>query len=334
MTYTFTENHIPGRKITFEGKEYLWLGGTNYLNIGSHPTFEKALKEGIEYYSQNFGSSRRNNLQFSIWGDFERALAAYFQVEAAALCSSGLAAAQIAVQYAQQKGLTLNLAPQAHPALWRHPHTPFPGSYKDWLATHQKGQILASDGIGSPWINTFDFSFATTMDPSNYLIVDESHRAGIQDISISCSGHLLQTVSLSKAFGLPAGVILGSFKDIEEIKKDSFWVGSSPPNPAFCFAGLHSMEAYQEQSTKSKALAHRFADNLQGIDTSVTFEPGYPAFCSKAPGLFEHLKSAGILVNHFAYPDITAPPVCRAILPACLILEDIDTITDAIKSYV
>ena len=70
MSYTFTENHIPGRKITFEGKEYLWLGGTNYLNIGSHPTFQKALKEGIEYYSQNFGSSRRNNLQFTI-GLFE-----------------------------------------------------------------------------------------------------------------------------------------------------------------------------------------------------------------------------------------------------------------------
>jgi 7-keto-8-aminopelargonate synthetase-like enzyme len=333
MTYSFTENHIPGRKITFEGIEYLWLGGTNYLNIGSHPRFQKALKEGIELYSQNFGSSRRNNLQFSIWEDFERALAAYFQVEAAALCSSGLAAAQIAVQFAQQKGLALNLAPQAHPALWRHPHNPFTGSYKEWISTHQKSQILASDGIGSPWINTFDFSFATTMDPANYLIVDESHRAGIQDIYISCAGHLLQTISLSKAFGLPAGVILGSAADIDEIKKDSFWVGSSPPNPAFCYAGLHSMEAYVEQSRKSKTLADRFAQNLKGVNTAVTYEPGYPAFCSKAPGLFEHLKSAGILVNHFAYPDITAPPVCRAILPACLTLEDIDTITDAIISY-
>jgi 7-keto-8-aminopelargonate synthetase-like enzyme len=171
------------------------------------------------------------------------------------------------------------------------------------------------------------------MDTSNYLIVDESHRAGIQEIHISCVGHLLQTISLSKAFGIPAGVILGSAADIEEIKKDSFWVGSSPPNPAFCFAGLHSMKAYQEQSMKSRALADRFANNLHGFEAPVTYEPGYPAFCSKAPGLFEHLKSAGLLVNHFAYPDITAPPVCRAILPACLTLEDIDTITDAIKSY-
>ena len=130
------------------------------MDIGEHPTFQNALKEGIEQYSQNFGSSRRNNLQFSIWDDFERALATYFQVEAAALCSSGLAAAQIAIQFAQQKGLKLNLAPQAHPALWRHPHKPFVGSYSDWIASHQKGQILASDGIGSPWINRFDLSFA------------------------------------------------------------------------------------------------------------------------------------------------------------------------------
>jgi 7-keto-8-aminopelargonate synthetase-like enzyme len=333
MSYSITETQIPGRKIAFEGAEYLWLGGTNYLNIGSHPTFQMALSEGIKQYSQNFGSSRRNNLQFSIWEDFERALATYFQVEAAALCSSGLAAAQIAVQYAQQKGLTLNLAPQAHPALWRHPFLPFSGLYSEWISSHQQGQILASDGIGSPWINSFDFSFATTMDPDNYLIVDESHRAGVKDIHIPSAGHLLQTISLSKAFGLPAGVILGAAADISAIKTDSFWVGSSPPNPAFCYAGLQSMEVYKEQSAKSKVLANRFASNLQGLQPAITYQAGYPAFCSKAPGLFDHLKSAGILVNHFSYPDITAPPVCRAILPACLHLDDIDKITAAILSY-
>jgi hypothetical protein len=94
------------------------------------------------------------------------------------------------------------------------------------------------------------------------------------------------------------------------------------------------MEVYKEQNQQSKSLADRFAANLQGIEVPVTNEAGYPAFCSKAPGLFEHLKAAGILVNHFAYPDISAPPVCRAILPTCLSFEDIDTITDAIKSYV
>jgi len=333
MSYFITENHIPGRKIQFEGVDYLWLGGTNYIGIGSHPTFQKALAEGINQYSQNFGSSRRNNLQFSIWTEFEQALASYFRVESAALCSSGLAAAQIAVQYVQQKGLKLNLAPQAHPALWRHPFLPFSGTYAEWVSSHQKGEILASDGIGSPWINTFDFSFAASMHPDNFLIVDESHRAGIQDIQLKCSGNLLQTASLSKAFGIPAGVILGSLKDIEEIKKDPFWVGSSPPNLAFCYAGLHSMEVYKEQSAKSKVLANRFATNLKGLQPAITYEAGYPAFCSKAPGLFEHLKSAGILVNHFSYPDITAPPICRAILPACLTMEDIDQITTAIISY-
>jgi 8-amino-7-oxononanoate synthase len=333
MSYWLLENHIPGRKISFEGAEYLWLGGTNYLDIGAHPTFQNALREGIEQYSQNFGSSRRNNLQFTIWEDFEKALAFHFKVEAAALCSSGLAAAQIAVQFAQQKGFTLNLAPQAHPALWRHPFLPFSGTYSEWISRHQKDQILASDGIGTPWINTFDFSFAKAMDPSNYLIVDESHRVGIQEIHLPCAGHLLQTASLSKAFGLPAGVILGSSADIAAIKKDPFWVGSSPPNPAFCQAGLQSIQAYEELNQKSNVLANRFADNLLDFEVAVTYQAGYPAFCSKAPGLFEHLKSSGILVNQFAYPDITAPPICRAILPACLTLEDIDNITDAIKSY-
>jgi len=93
------------------------------------------------------------------------------------------------------------------------------------------------------------------------------------------------------------------------------------------------MKAYEELSRKSSLIAQRFAANLRGLEVAITYEAGYPAFCSKAPGLFEHLKTAGILVNHFAYPDITAPPVCRAILPACLTLADIDKITAAILSY-
>jgi hypothetical protein len=93
------------------------------------------------------------------------------------------------------------------------------------------------------------------------------------------------------------------------------------------------MEAYKEQSAMSKVLANRFATNLQGLQPAISYQAGYPAFCSKESGLFNHLKSEGILVNHFAYPDISAPPVCRAILPACLTIEDIDHITAAIISY-
>jgi hypothetical protein len=47
--------------------------------------------------------------------------------------------------------------------------------------------------------------FAASLAKENLLLVDESHRIGIQDIRIKTGANLIQTASLSKAFGIPAG---------------------------------------------------------------------------------------------------------------------------------
>ena len=328
MAYQIHQNHIPEHLVTFEGKEYRWLGGTNYLNIGTHPLFQEKLREGIQIFSQNWGSSRLNNYQMDVWESMEVVFAKRFQVEAAALCSSGLLAGQTALQYISQKfpEASISIATHTHPALWRHPHKPAAGSFADW---QHDAQILCMDGIGAPWVERFLTGFETELRSDQVLVVDESHRLGIVSTHIETPAQLIQTSSLSKAFGIPAGIILGNKTDIDAIKKDPFWVGGSPANPAYIYACLHAQEAYDERIQQSQLLAKAFSK----VARHVQYIEDYPAFSSSDAQLFEHLKKHGFLCNQFAYPDVTAAPICKAILPACLNLQDIAELALALKTY-
>lgn len=328
MSYHIHQNKIPERLVTFEGKEYRWLGGTNYLNIGSHPLFQEKLQEGIRIFSQNWGSSRLNNYRMDVWENLELVLAKRFQVEATALCSSGLIAGQIALQYITQKypNADISLAPKTHPALWRHPHKPAMGAFADWK---KDAQILCMDGIGAPWVENFLTGFEQNLSSDQTLIVDESHRLGIVSTQINTPAELIQTSSMSKAFGIPAGIILGKKSTIEEIKKDPFWVGGSPANPAYVYACSHAQEAYDERIEQSRLLAEAFTKSVMQVNSV----RNYPAFSSADPKIFEHLKSHGFLCNQFAYPDPTAAPLCKAILPACLTWEDIEDLSKTLTNY-
>ena len=328
MSYQIHLNQIPERLVSFEGKEYRWLGGTNYLNIGTHPLFQEKLQEGIRLFNQNWGSSRLNNYRMDVWESLENVLAKRFHVEATALCSSGLIAGQIALQYITQKHpeASISLAPKTHPALWRHPHKPETGSFANWK---KDALILCMDGIGAPWVEEFLTGFEQNLSKDQTLIVDESHRLGIVSTHINTPATLIQTSSLSKAFGIPAGIILGTKADIAEIKKDPFWVGGSPANPAYVYACLHAQEAYDERIEISQSLAQAFTQKAKHVN----LVNNYPAFSSADTKLFDHLKSHGFLCNQFAYPDPNAAPICKAIIPACFSLHDIEDLTQTLSTY-
>jgi len=334
-SYQLHSEHIPGRWVEHEGKKLRWLGGTNYLSIGTHPLFQEKLAEGIKKFSQNWGSSRRNNLQISVWEELEDLFAKKYGRPAAALSSSGMLAGQTALQIAFQpnQNSRLNIAPKTHPALWSITHKPFLGTFDAWKANLEHTDIVAVDGTGSPWVEEIDFNFAASLSKENFLLVDESHRIGIQDIGIKTEANLIQTASLSKAFGIPAGIILGEADVIDQLKSDPFWVGSSPPNPAFCYACLHAQEAYEEQLEHLKHCIQLMNEGLKEIDTSIKRLHRYPTFCSSSTELFEYLKGKGFLTNQFSYPDINAPAICRATISSSLTGEDMVELIDALVNF-
>ncbi|MFM6937627.1 MAG: hypothetical protein ACKOXH_08100, partial [Aquirufa sp.] len=95
------------------------------------------------------------------------------------------------------------------------------------------------------------------------------------------------------------------------------------------YACLHAQEAYDERIEQSQVLAVAFTKNAM----QVNYVKDYPAFSSADTKLFDHLKSHGFLCNQFAYPDPQAAPICKAILPACLHVQDIEELSQALLIY-
>ncbi|CAM4276581.1 pyridoxal phosphate-dependent aminotransferase family protein [Cytophagaceae bacterium 50C-KIRBA] len=323
--FTHFADSIPGRIIYIEGKPFRWLGGTNYLGIGEHSLFNEKLKKGIELFPQNWGSSRRNNIQFAVWDDLEQALAEKFGHEAAALCSSGFAAGQIALQHLlkQFPQATYFIAPHSHPAITTFLHTPWEGTRESWIQASLWGNanILGTDGIRTPFVELFDFEWTKQLLPDQYLLVDESHRIGVQDIQITSSAQIIQTASLSKAYGIPAGIILGPKDQIEEIKKDPIWIGSSPPNLAFCYACLHAQKAYEEQRERLRENMNIFQSQLAG--SPIIWAPGHPSFCTDNENIIQRLEAHGFKMNQFSYPKWNDPAIGRASIHATLKKADL-----------
>jgi 7-keto-8-aminopelargonate synthetase-like enzyme len=293
------------------------------------------LAGGIKKFSQNWGSSRRNNVQISVWEELEDLFAKKYGRPSAALSSSGMLAGQTALQTAFQlkQNAILNIAPNTHPALWSITNKPFSGTFDAWKANLQPTDILAIDGTGSPWVEDIDFNFAASLSKENVLMVDESHRIGIQDIRIKTEAQLIQTASLSKAFGIPAGIILGEVDIINQLKADPFWVGSSPPNPAFCYACLHAQEAYDEQLDQLTTSIKLMDEGLKAMNRDIKRIKGYPTFCSSSTDLFVYLKAHGFLSNQFSYPDINAPAICRATISSSLTKEDVLELIDLLLNF-
>jgi 8-amino-7-oxononanoate synthase len=327
--YSISLSSFPEKLLDYQGEKKIWLGGTNYLSIGSHPLFKEKLAEGLSRYPQNWGSSRKNNLQLEVFEKFEQLFAEKFPGKGIALCSSGMAAAQTALYFIQKNEpeISVNLAPYSHPALWTPQAKRSQSSYQEWAESidDQAHQCLCSDGIGAPLVQEFDLTWIKSSRKKTYIVIDESHRLGLMDMAMETESPLIQTASLSKAYGIPAGIIIGPENWIKELKNDPFWVGSSPPNPAFIYACLHAQEAYVErQQTLNTQL--EYLDSIFPVDSNQKIQriKHYPGFSSHHPALFEHLIKDGFLTNHFAYPNIRDQAICKGIIHPLLSQNELE----------
>ncbi len=331
--YNLYLQELPNKFIKLDNQSYRWMGGSNYLCIGAHPLFQQHLKTGILKFPQNWGSSRANNIKFAIWEELENQFAQKFNHDQAALCTSGQLAGQTCLQILGQliPEFEVEVAPQTHPCLWPYKYYPKAISYEDWIHSLEgiKNTIIVCDGIQTPFIQQRDLQWIKNLDASNILIVDESHRIGLLDIHLETPASLIQIASLSKTFGIPAGIILSNSSMIEAFKKHSFWIGASPPSPSHTYAALKSGDAYLEQIGKLNLLLKQFQQNrMQNLQTV----SGHPSFASLDPSHFKKFKEKGFLLNHFPYPNPSDAPITRGIIHPLLNSQDVEEIIEIVKS--
>ncbi|QRR02741.1 aminotransferase class I/II-fold pyridoxal phosphate-dependent enzyme [Dyadobacter sandarakinus] len=355
---------LPGRNlITDDGQQFLWFSGTDYLGAGHNEALRRFILKGIEQYGTHYGSSRNSSLQLGVYQEAEERLAGFMGVSGTLLVSSGMWAGQLVMKEIKHLARLNNhsaelryyYAPGAHPAIQGEDYTPVLISWRDWAAQSilqindaeddNTMHIVCTDAIGSPFVQTFDFSvFSQIKDPSRViLIIDESHSLGVlgaggkgiyRDIPEALQSNALIVSSLNKAMGIPAGVISGSRLMIQALRHSPFFAGASPAAPAFIFA-LEKMLSHDLYSTMHNQLLENVAYfhsifSVAGLFTSAS---NYPVLCSTDSRLFGFLLSQGIMASCFPYPKPDDLPVTRIVITALHQKEDLSRLAEVCTLY-
>jgi len=338
------------RELVIDGKHYLFFGGTAYLGLLDNPEYIQLYKEGIDKYGLNNGTSRSNNIQLGIYRQVEEALAMRFGFEDAALFSSGYLSAQAAVK-ALKEDKEIIYAPGCHPALWLDDKPQVEGSFEKWAEetihyinnAKQDSFIVISNCIDNLRPANYDFSiFSTVLDHKQVLLLlDDSHGIAVvhkngisSNLSLLKDKHNIEIVivaSLAKGLGTDAGVVLGTSKSLNKVKKQPIFLGASPSSPASMYALLYGDGIYSSAFDQLHKNIAYFKHRLS-INNELSHIVNFPVFSSLEPSLYEYLRQNNILISSFPYPLSTSSLLNRIVISALHTESDLNYLLEKYHS--
>lgn len=335
------------KTLKLKGSEYLFFGGTAYLSLQNHSDFLQHFQEGLRLFGLNNGTSRTNNVQLGLYKEAETQLANHFGFEDSILLSSGYLAAQLAIRKLSAN-YTVLYSPGAHPALWLEESSTLPKmNFQDWVdetvkfinESEEQNFLIVSNTVDNVLPEFYNFSeFSKVSDDKNlHFLLDDSHGIGVLVYNQIASLENLPkrqnieytlVASLAKGMGIDAGIILGSFENLENLRKSGFYVGASPSSPAFIYT-LHKAGAiYKQQQELLQKNIEYFSQNLNG---DWQFVDKFPVFVYKNQPIYNDLVERGIIISSFAYPNPNDPPLDRIVISAHHNQKDLDTLIKALK---
>ena len=342
----------PGRTLLVNGEEHLFCSGTSYLGITHNEAFRERLLEGMGRYGTNYSSSRNSNLQLRVYDETENFLAQYTGAEAALTFSSGLLSGQVLVQALQGSGRFI-YAPGTHPAVWRDmaDAAQLEQSFEEWknrllqevLYRTEPHIILVCNSLDPLRARNHSFRWLAALPPDKQytLIIDDSHGFGVVGTDgagiysrLPAVPHVRPIIvsSLGKAFGIPAGVVLGDVRIITQLRASPFFGGASPAVPAYLYAFLHSQAAYKEARQRLFANIAQFKNQLEQPERLRSFG-NFPVFSTPHHALFPYLQKHKVLISSFRYPTPAHDTITRVILNSLHTPEDLQRLTRLINQF-
>jgi 7-keto-8-aminopelargonate synthetase-like enzyme len=261
--------------VRFRGRKLLYFSGCDYFRLASHPGVLKAAVDGLKKFGLNVAASRLTTGHHEIYEKLEQQLAKFFAAEDALLVASGYLTSAIAAQALAGNFSHALVDERAHPALldaavqlncpilkFKHRDA------EDFArAVGQVGQasclsgragspshklIVLTDGMFSHDGSVAPLKKYLKLLPRNGLILlDDAHGAGVlgkngrgtPEFENVSRRRIVQCVTLSKAFGVYGGAILGTRELREKIfARSRMFTGSTPPPLPLANAALHSVK--------------------------------------------------------------------------------------------
>ncbi len=283
MTIPEPLQQVDRTYVRHEGKKLSYFAGCDYFRLASHPKVLRAAEVGLKKFGLNVAASRLTTGNHELFGQLESAMASFFGAEAAVLVSNGYVTNLVAAQAIAGDFTHVLIDEKAHPSLkdaalilggtivtFRH-CDPLDLSRQIAILPKIAKVILLTDGMFShagaiaPLRKYFEAL------PRNALVLlDDAHAAGTlgktgkgtMELEGVPRERVIQSITLSKAFGCYGGAILCSREMRERIiSRSRMFVGNTPLPLPLANAALTSVQILKTD----KGLRRRLNENVARV---------------------------------------------------------------------
>lgn len=288
-----TLQQIAHTRVLLRGRRLDYFAGCDYFRMASHPQLLQALRDGLAKFGLSVSASRTTTGNHLLYERLEKSLASFFGAETATLAPNGSAPNSMVAQALAGQFSHVLMDERAHGCLadaarlMDCPIIKFQHRDASDLA-----RVIHRLGVTKPLVMTngmfsHDGSVAPLKDylavlpRGGWLLVDDAHGAGVlgatgrgslQHAGVS-RARIIQTITLSKAFGVYGGAVLGSRQlRAAIIARSGIFTGCTPlPLPLAC-AALKSIAILRSGARLRK----RLEGNVSYLRTKLR-DAGIPA---------------------------------------------------------
>jgi 8-amino-7-oxononanoate synthase len=348
---------IDATHVRVDGRNLIYFGGCDYFRISMHSEVHKAVGNSLRAHGLSVSASRKTTGNHSIYEALEMDLKKFFRVQSALFVPTGYMANVIAAEAMPFTHLLID--EKAHPSLWRAAQAngglvlPFKHREPSSVAKISKelpraaevalltDGMFPQDGSLAPLAE-----YRAVLPRGAYLWVDDAHAAGvlgangrgsIEEAGIS-RARVIQTITMSKAFGVYGGAVLGSKTFVDGcIQRSSTFAGSTPvplPLAAAARAALQilSDNHYRRRLRVGVNYCRKtfpgFAPDGKAVNPIMSFIPKTSA---EAQRLKRLLLAAGIFPSFIHYPGGPPQGYFRFALSSEHSLEQIELLGKALE---
>jgi 7-keto-8-aminopelargonate synthetase-like enzyme len=354
---------VSRTEVSTGGRTLIFFGGCDYYRLSSHPQVLAAARETLRKGALGVSASRCTTGNHPLLETLEQKLAQFFRAPAALVVANGYATNLIVAQTLAGRFPHALLDQRAHGCLadaalllkstvHRFPHRDVAAVERLSRRLKSSGPLLlltdglcAHDGQVAPLKRYLD-----VLPPGSKLLVDDAHGGGVVGKngrgSLEVSGiartHVIQTITLSKAFGAHGGAILCDRELRREIITGSrMFIGSTPPALSIAAAAMKAIEllaAHPEWRQRATANAEAVRETLRDVGYPIESAPApiVPVIAGserEADRLSALLLEAGILPPRLRYPGSPAGGYFRFILSSAHAPTQMKILTGALRKW-